>query len=168
MKAPQTIFLATVLLLIAACQQPDNPQKSETETAEFLSDFEFLTRIDLSKENLFKEGDLYGDWKISKTIQEIYIDGVLESSTEVSSPSPFSISLMADHTDGNDKAWLYAYNCLFIKNGSAYSYWEVANLESDFLRLKKEEYPAGSDSFIPYYKDKSGEHRFSVFELHPN
>lgn len=161
-------FASTLLFLACSCHQQDNP-KPETETAEFLSDFEFLTRIDLSKENLFKEGDLYGDWKITTVFQEIYIDGTLNSSTDVTSGLTSSlITLRGDHTAGNNKTWLYAYNYLFIKNGSAYSYWEVANLESDFLRLKKEEYPAGSDSFIPYYKDKSGEHRFSVFELHPN
>ncbi|MBQ7640330.1 MAG: hypothetical protein IJS91_04990 [Bacteroidales bacterium] len=162
-------FASTLLFLACSCHQQDNPQKSEAETAEFLSDFEFLTRIDLSKENLFKEGDLYGDWKITTVFQEIYIDGTLNSSTDVTSGLTSSlITLRGDHTAGNNKTWLYAYNYLFIKNGSAYSYWEVANLESDFLRLKKEENPVGSDSFIPYYKDKSGEHRFSVFELHPN
>ena len=162
-------FASTLFFLACSCHQPDNPQKSETETTVFLSDFEDLTRIDLSKENLFKEGDLYGDWKITTAFQEIYIDGTLNSSTDVTSGLTSSlISLRADHTADNNKTWLYAYNYLFIKNGSAYSYWEVANLESDFLRLKKEAYPVGADSFIPYYINKSGEHRFSVFELHPN
>ena len=168
------LFVCTCLVLVSfnSCDLRDDDVTPEGDTSVDIGEFQPLASgIDLSRENQFQESFLYGDWVTSRIMREVYVDGVLTERFEVTeSGLPFSIILREDHTVGANGIWLYAYNCILIKDGSGgYGSFEVANAESGLLWLKTERiYYADPDGpTVVFAKDKSGTHRFNVYELSP-
>lgn len=123
--------------------------------------------IDMSQHNRFNERYFYNDWKGSKMLREVYVDGVLQSSEDRTDFwGKESFTLNKDHTiafNGTKGDWLYSHNCLMFYISGGYNWYEVLECKPGFLRLRQEQYPEGAP-FTPYYKDKSGKHRFSIFE----
>lgn len=160
--------ICLALVAFSSCNLREDGDTPEGDTPMDLSEFQpLLGGIDLSRENQFQEAFIYGDWVTSKIMREVYIDGVLKERfdiTESGSALPFGIVLRQDHTVGTDGIWVYAYNCILIKDGSGgYGSFEVANAESGLLWLKKKvSVSAGAAA-----QDMSEIRQFNVFELKP-
>ena len=166
------VYFWGVLLLffgvIISCDSMNNSNGNGGKTVYDLGEFEPLAGlIDLTQENQFPESALYGNWDCFSITREIYINGILDNTYDVTDCEfKIHISLMENHLVGNNAVWRYAYNCILIRNGGSFSLFEVANAQSGVLCLKKERFPVGKPC-VPYAQDKSGQHEFTVYELHP-
>lgn len=162
------VFVLSVLLaLLFSCSQGSG-NSQEGDSAVDLGEYQPLAgSIDLSRENQFPESYLYGDWTTSKIMREVYVDGVLTERFDVTENAlPInSIILCEDHTVGNGVGiWIYAYNCILIKDGSGgYGSFEVANAGPGMLWLRTKRDLCA----MAYSNDTSGTHEFDVFELIP-
>ena len=151
-----------VLATLSACDPQVDNEFQEGDTPINLSEFQpLLSAIDMSRENQYQEAFLYGDWVSSKIMREVYVEGVLKERVDVTeSALPIHITLRGDHTVGADGIWIYAYNCILIKDGSGgYGSFEVANAESGLLWLKTDKIYAGAAAV--------GAHQYNVYELTP-
>ena len=160
--------ICIMVVIFNACGPRVDNNSTEGDDVVNLGEFQPLaSRIDLSKDNLFPESYLYGDWTTSKIMREVYVDGVLTERFDVTENAlPInSIILREDHTVGNGVGiWIYAYNCILIKDGSGgYGSFEVANAGPGMLWLRTKRDLCA----MAYSNDTSGTHEFDVFELIP-
>lgn len=165
MKRVLFASLLIVLATLSACGLQVNNESQEGDTPINLSEFQpLLSAIDMSRENQYQEAFLYGDWITSKIMREVYVDGVLKERFDVTESSlPIHITLRGDHTVGANGIWLYAYNCILIKDGSGgYGSFEVANAESGLLWLKTDKIYAAAGGTAT-----DGTRQYNVYELTP-
>ena len=165
MKRVLFASLLIVLATLSACGLQVNNESQEGDTPINLSEFQpLLSAIDMSRENQYQEAFLYGDWVSSKIMREVYVEGVLKERVDVTeSALPIHITLRGDHTVGADGIWIYAYNCILIKDGSGgYGSFEVANAESGLLWLKTDKIYAAAGGTAT-----DGTRQYNVYELTP-
>lgn len=154
---------AVVLFSISSCDE-----MRPTPDAKFKGEFEgLLNYIDKSQRNKFNESLFCNDWVLTKVIKEIYVDGVLTDTsdyTHIFGKNEFT--LCEDHTikkSGSKGPWQYSHNIIVWKIHGSYYTYEVVESRADALHLKEESFPQGG-RVTPYYKDKSGRHRFLIYE----
>ena len=172
MKTAQTIFLATLaislIICLTSCNVKEKEAPSEGDDCVELADFQpIMNYIDVTQENKFDESNFYGEWYTSKTIREVYVDGVLTESYDDTGNGVYvkGLRIPENHNDGVI-TWLYAYNCILIKSGVAYSSFVVERSEPGKLCLRKEILPVGGPVTL-FFKDPSGTHHFDIYELLP-
>ena len=150
------LFLSIMLLFTASCS------KMETNS-DLVKDVEW--GIDMSQRNKFKMSDFEGDWILDKVVYETYVDGVLTDAEDITTCwVTMEYSFHSDGTMyyGTNGRWTYSHNFLIWQCQGYYAY-EVVNVNDTKLVYKGEDYPIGGP-FKTFYQDKSGEHRFNVFE----
>ena len=176
-------YLFAIALLAVGCDELFDPTLRPTPDPELGEEFKAMEHwIDMSKTNQFNESLFFNEWTLSKITMETYIDGVLtktEERADLFHASELSIrkdyTVTIKNTLNPDKpqistlegVWLYSHNTIMWKlnNGSYYNY-EVAEAKADALSLKEESLPDGGPVTL-YFKDKSGEHCFFVYEYTP-
>lgn len=176
-------YLLAIALLAVGCEEIFNPTLPPTPDPDLGEQFKTMEFwIDMSQTNKFNESLFFNEWTLSKVTMETYVDGVLTETEEradlfhareLSIRKDYTVSIK--NTLNPDKpqistlegVWLYSHNTIMWKlnNGSYYSY-EVAEAKADALSLKEESLPVGGPVTL-YFKDKSGEHRFFVYEYTP-
>ena len=157
--------ICLALVAFSSCNLREDGDTPEGDTPVDLSEFQpLLSAIDMSRENQYQEAFLYGDWVSSKIMREVYVEGVLKERVDVTeSALPIHITLRGDHTVGADGIWIYAYNCILIKDGSGgYGSFEVANAESGLLWLKTDKIYAAAGGTAT-----DGTRQYNVYELTP-
>jgi hypothetical protein len=165
-------YLLAIALLAVGCDELFDPTLRPTPDPELGEEFKAMEHwIDMSQTNKFNESLFCNEWTLSKVTMETYVDGVL-TETEDRKVSTKELSIKKDYTVTIKNStlkgiWLYSHNTIMWKlnNGSYYSY-EVVEAKTDALSLKEEDLPVGGP-VTPYFKDKSGKHRFFVYEYTP-
>ena len=156
MEKVPCIFLSIMVLFTASC--------SNIETnSDLVKDVE--SWIDMSQRNKFKKSDFEGDWILDKVVYETYVDGVLTDAEDITTCwATMEYSFHSDGTmcHGTNGRWTYSHNFLIWQCQGYYAY-EVVNVNDTKLVYKGEDYPIGGP-IKTFYQDKSGEHRFNVFE----
>ena len=149
---------AIVSSLLCACGKMD-PDLGEFQDMEFL--------IDMSQKNQYNKALLCNQWILSKVTNEVYKDGVCESSTDVThewGKGTMDLILRDDNsmTIGSENGrWLYSHNYLLWTPG----WWaqEVLKVDKNSLILRLE---------LPfdelYFINSSGRHDFYIFEYRAN
>ena len=168
MKKVALLFATFVSVFSVSCSKLGIGPTKDPNLGEFQA-FEVL--MDMSQKNKYNESRFYGDWVLSKVTLEKYQDGVLESTEDDhgfwdKDRRSFRKGHIMYHHDGLQGSWLYSHNWLLWKqhDGGYYGY-EVSSVKSGVLVLKYEDFPVGGH-FLPYNKDKSGEHYFRIMEYH--
>lgn len=122
--------------------------------------------IDMSQSNKCDQSKFVGDWVLTKVDYEVYVDGELTETTDITSHwGAMEYSFNSDGTMyyGTKGRWTYSYNFLIWEVwGGLYSY-EVVDVSETKLVYKGEDYFLGGTK-PPFYHDKSGRHCFDVFE----
>lgn len=156
-----------ILSLLFSCGKLEDPDLGKFQDWE--------SYIDLSQKNRFDESLICKEWVVDKVYKEVYVDGKLqfkEDHTNDVIPWPNYVfhndySMSRGESEGY---WLYSHNYLMWRIPSIpifsyfFSYYgEVQNVTADALTVKGE--VLKSSEQIPFFKDKSGTHVFSLFQL---
>lgn len=157
------LLLSIVLFSIASCEK-----MRPTPNAKLKGEFEVFKKwIDKSKRNKFNESLFCNNWVRSKVIEEIYVDGVLTETRDITHIFTISeFTLYEDHTIkgwSDTGPWQYSHNYIMWKLNGSYYMYEVVESRADALHLKEESFPQGG-KVTPYYEDMSGRHRFWTYE----
>lgn len=149
------LLLASVLF---SCEKIEDPGLGTFQEMEDV--------IDMSKTNQYKESNLCRHWVLYKVMYERYVDGVLQSTEELTGKVLGNeFTLNRDHTIpfGNHMGtWTYSHNYLFTKYDGYIDYYEVVLSNGRLLHLKQESIPKGG-IFTPFEIDKSGRHSFMIW-----
>lgn len=165
-----TLIIASMILAFVACDSDSTSESDlaptpDPELGVMFKGLEYW--IDMSQTNQFNESLFCNDWILSKVMLETYVDGVLTKTQDYTDRwAVMEYTFNDDHTMyyGGEKGWwLYSHNCLMWKVFGGNNVKEVVKSEKDALYLKEEDLPVGGP-VTPYFKDKSGEHSFWIFQ----
>lgn len=127
--------------------------------------------VDSSKSNLYSVKSLFGEWQGEHCIWTQYKDG--ELIFEDDGPCQEYMSKIVFEKDGTGVigdsnspfTWMYLHNCIIVYRplSKLDQCLEVLELTDDKLVLLSEGIPVGIP-FVPYWKDKSGQHAIRTYE----
>lgn len=155
------LVLTAFLSLLCSCEKVEDPDLGSFQSWE--------PYLDMSHKNRFDESLFCKEWVVNKRYLETYVDGILQFKEDHTGDSTvYNYIFNGDYTMSYGTltgSWLYSHNYLMwrLPIGIFSAAMEVQNVTSDVLTLKCE--VLQSDSDIPFYKDKSGKHFFSILEL---
>ena len=167
MKKVFLLFAAVASVICSCTKTPDADLGDEFQGMEGF--------IDMSKSNQFDETLFCNTWEQDRVIQEVYVDGELESSAEANNWSKVKYTFRKDHTmsshvEGSSSisagkgTWLYSHNYLMMHVGAGYYSYEVVYAKKGVLHLRREATMVGGP-FKYYYEDPSGKHVFYTMEF---
>ena len=148
-----------IISLLCSCGKMNDPDLGEFHEMESF--------IDMSQKNQFDSKLLCNKWIRSKVTYEVYMDGVRESSTDVThewGKGTMDLILRDDNTmtiGSENGRWLYTHNYLLWTPGM----WalEVLKVDKNSLNLRIE-FPYEDMFFV----NNSGRHDFYIFEYQAN
>ena len=165
------LLMCAAALAFLSCEKTPEPKKESPVLGEEFEEFESL--IDLSQQNKYDETLLCKTWVLEKGISELYVDGHLESTTDITEQvSLKSFTYNDDHTmsffvedyPSVDGKWLYAHNFVMIKYGAiGQIVYEVTDLTDNTLHLRSENVLLAEK--LPFFRNPAGRHTLNTLVL---